>query len=211
VSIDWASLLREAEKKMVSAKLPPTWKPDKPGDILYGIVVDVQPNPWDKTVTSLIIRTPDGKELMTPRNQTLTSLIDRLQPQVGDAVVIRYDGEGVKKPGRNPPKIFSMYVKKLAEKPAEISEEEVEEMEREIETAGEVEEKFESQPEVELESAKSYVLREVLPIYGTVHKNKLDKLLRQKGYKVTSEDLLDVFGSEFTVDKYGYIQKRGEK
>jgi F0F1-type ATP synthase membrane subunit b/b' len=113
-----------------------------------------------------------------------------------------------------------MYVKRLSgepreasvEKPLEAVEEKVEEMESEIETAEEVEERgFEEQAEeleAELESAKNYLLNELLQIYGSIHRNKLDKLLVQKGYKVTSEDLLKAFGSELTISKHGYIQKR---
>jgi hypothetical protein len=217
--IDWDSILREAEREMARAKTP-VWMPLREGDALYGIVVDVRPNPWNMKVKALIIRTPDGKEFMTPRNQMLLSQIEYWQPQVGDAVVIRYDGESsIRKSGRSPAKLFSMYVKRLSGEPREVSvekplevEEKVEEMEAEIETAEESEERgFEEQAEeleAELESAKNYLLNELLQIYGSIHKNKLDKLLMQKGYKVTSEGLLKAFGSELAVSKHGYIQKR---
>jgi len=201
---DWSRFLEEAEKKKVSSRLPPTWRPEKPGDRLYGVVVDVRPNPWDKTATTLIIRTPDGREFMTPRNQVLLSLIDYWQPKVGAKILIEYEGEGVRKPGKNPPKNFSMYV----ENPGEARQEEVsvEEAEAEIVTAEEVEEA--EKPEKELDAAADYV-EECLRIYGALHQNKLEKLLQQKGFKVSVKDVLRL--GVFEADKYGYIRRREEK
>jgi len=205
-SIDWAKILEEAEKKKISGKLPPTWKPSSPGDKLYGVVVDVRPNPWDKTAVSLVIRIPSGKELMTPRNQTLLSLIEQCQPKVGDIVVITYEGEGVRKPGRNPPKIFSMYVKKSEELESQAvsGKTGAEEVEEKIVTAEEVEREFEK----ELDAAVDYV-EEALGIYGALHEKKLDKLLQQKGFRVSSKDILRL--GIFETDRYGYIRRKEEK
>jgi len=210
--IDWASILREAEKEMARAKTP-VWTPTREGDTLYGIVVDIRPNPWNMKVKALIIRTPDGKEFMTPRNQMLLNQIDYWEPRIGDAVVIRYDGESSsRQSGRKPAKLFSMYVKRLSGEPREVSVEKpleaVEEKVEEMEVEGQGFEEQAEELEAELESAKNYLLNELLQIYGSIHRNKLDKLLVQKGYKVTSEDLLKAFGSELTISKHGYIQKR---
>ena len=234
MSIDWESFRKEAERSMKTARLPPTWRPEREGDMLMGVIVDITPNPWDKTVKALIIRTPDGREYMTPRNQTLVSLIDYWKPEVGDLIAIRYDGLGVKKPGKNPPKIFSMYVKRLQERipapaPRPPTEEEVEEMEAAIETPETQEETEEiiraareamkpapapqpQTPEIpeDAEAAKEYVLKEVLPAMGgLIHQKKLDKLLQQKGFKATTQDLVSTFGGELVMDKYGYVKAAG--
>jgi hypothetical protein len=229
-NIDWEAFRKEAERSMKTARLPPTWRPEREGDMLMGVIVDIRPNPWDKTINTLIIRTPDGKEFMTPRNQTLVSLIDYWKPEIGDLIAIRYDGLGVKKPGKNPPKIFSMYVKRVQERipaPRPPAEEEVEEMEAAIETP-ETEEETEEiiraareamkpapapQPEIdveEVEVAKEYVLNEVLPAMGgLIHEKKLDKLLQQKGFKVTTRNIVSTFGGELIMDKYGYVKAAG--
>ena len=198
MSFDLDSFLREARQKAISGKLPPTWKPQNPGDELYGVIVEALPNPWDESTISYVVRTPGGEEYMTPRNQVLTSLLGRMNPEVGDLIYIRYEGVGKQKPGRNPPKIFAVYVKKKSGQPA-VQQPQPEELPP-VETAEQVEEKREApDPEV----IKKYVL--TLPsIYGNhIVKTKFESLLRAKGWNLTAEEVAMMIPEIVELTKYG--------
>jgi len=215
MSFDLDEFLKEARQKAVSGKLPPAWKPEKEGDELYGIIVDAMPNPWDPSTTSYIVRTPSGEEYMTPRNQVLVSLLSRMTPEVGDMIYIRYEGVGKQKPGRNPPKIFAVYVKKKSGQPAvqpstPSAQQQAEELPP-VETAEQVEaaeEKKEEKPDPEI--VKKYVL--TLPnIYGDhIVKQKFESLLKAKGWNLTAEEVAMMLPDVIELTKYG-VRIRGEQ
>jgi len=218
MSFDLDSFLKEARQKAVSGKLPPTWKPQNPGDELYGVIVDAIPNPWDESTISYIVRTPSGEEYMTPRNQVLTSLLGRMNPEVGDLIYIRYEGVGKQKPGRNPPKIFAVYVKKktgqpdvqpAAPPPAQPSQQ-PEELPP-VETAEQVERTEEKKEAPDPEVVKKYVL--TLPnIYGDhIVRTKFESLLRAKGWNLTAEEVAMMIPEVVELTKYGVKIKGAEQ
>jgi len=199
--------LKEARQKAVSGKLPATWKPSREGDELYGVIVDAMPNPWDQSTISYIVRTPSGEEYMTPRNQVLVNLLARMNPGVGDMIYIRYEGVGKQKPGRNPPKIFAVYVKKKTGQPAvqtpaspPVQQTKPEELPP-VETAEQVEEKREAQPDPEV--VKKYVL--TLPnIYGDhIVKHKFESLLKAKGWDLTANEVAMMIPDVVELTRYG--------
>ena len=208
MSVSFDEFLREARQKAISGKLPPTWKPAREGDELYGIIVDAIPNPWDETTISYIIRTPDGEEYMTPRNQVLSSLLARMSPEVGDMIYIRYEGVGKQKPGRNPPKIFAVYVRKAGRpgvqqpSPPPVQQPQPEELPP-VETAEEVEESKAEKEAPDPEVVKRYVL--TLPsIYGDhIVRSKFESLIRAKGWNLTAEEVAMMIPEVVELTKYG--------
>jgi len=209
VSMD--DFLREARERAVSGKLPPTWKPEKIGEELYGVIVDAIPNPWDQSTVSYIIRTPGGEEYMTPRNQVLSSLLSRMGPEVGDLIYIRYEGYGKQKPGRNPPKIFAVYVKKRSGQRAEQKVEAPQPQPQElppVETAEEAAEAA-APPMPDPEVLRKYVL--TLPnIYGDhIVRPKFENLLRSRGWSLTAEDAARILPDVIELTKYGVRIKSG--
>ena len=213
LDVDWEAFEKEAEEKAVSGRLPPTWKPQKEGDKLKGIVVEIIPNPWEPSERSYIIRTPNAEEYMTPRNKVLTSLLNRLNPEVGDLIYIRYDGLGKARPGRNPPKIFTVYVKKPGQpdvqpsgpppaQPSQLQQVKPEELPP-VESAEQIEEKPEEKKAADPEVIRKYVL--TLPnIYGNhIVKTKFENLLKAKGWNLTAKDVANMLPDVVELTKYG--------
>ena len=201
MSVDWESFRKRAREKGVSGRLPQTWKPAKEGEELVGVIVEAFPNPWDQSVTSYVIRTPNGEEYMTPRNQVLINLLSRFSPEVGDYIYIRYDGLGRSKPGRNPPKIFTVYVEKPGRQaelkpPAEPRAEEL----PPVQTAEEVrEERAAPDPE----ALKRYLM-ELKGLYGDyIERNKFELLLHRKGWEISAEEAAEILPDVVEVKKYG--------
>ncbi|MEM3951830.1 MAG: hypothetical protein QXP74_00235, partial [Nitrososphaerota archaeon] len=146
--MNFEEFLKEAREKAKVRRLAETWKPQNEGDELYGVVEDVFPSPWDPSVITCIVKTPEGRRYMLPRNKVLVTSLSEDPPNPGDLIYVRYEGEGRKKGGFKAPKLFAVYVKHVAE-PVEIptptttaKAEETQKVEEEVpkvETAGEIE------------------------------------------------------------------------
>jgi hypothetical protein len=182
--VDWDKFRERARAKAKSTSATPVWKPQKEGDELYGQVIYIVPNPWDESVNSYIVKTPDGQEFMTPRNEVLVMALKRANPGVGDLLYIRYEGISKPKPGRSPAKLFSVYVEKMEEpEPAEPATPPA------VETAEEVEEIEEAPPSEEDEKIRKY-LKTLATIYvAPLSWRMLQKHLEAKGIFMQPSEL----------------------
>jgi len=171
---EWDRFLERARANAKKTSIPPTWNPKNVADFIYGVVVDEVPNPWDSSITSYIIRTPDGQEYTTPRNAVLVAALKRNPPRIGSKIYICYVGTGKGKPGKNPPKIFEIYIEHPEQQvqPPEVS------------TAAKVAESEEKPPTGEArpdEKLEKY-LRSLATVYvGTVSWKMLQKHLEARG------------------------------
>lgn len=78
----------------------PAWKPDKEGAFIAGTVMSIFESEGDYGPSNaMVIRKRDGEEQTIYCSQTvLRNQFDRLKPQVGDLVAVKYVGE---KSGKN--------------------------------------------------------------------------------------------------------------
>ncbi|MEM2587929.1 MAG: hypothetical protein QXV23_06480 [Candidatus Bathyarchaeia archaeon] len=203
MSID--EFLKEAREKAKLRRLAETWKPEKEGEELYGVVEDVFPNPWDSTVMTCIVRTPDGRRYMLPRNKVLVSALTEDMPNVGDMVYVRYEGEGKKKGGFKAPKLFAVYVKHAAapvETPAEARAEEAE-MPK-VETAREVE-AVEEPAEKDAEKVREALSR-IAKKYGVYLTNlAFEKALKSEGIEMTADEVKSLLPEAIKTAKRGVM------
>lgn len=97
-----------------------------PGDTIEGEVVGLSATDFGGTAELtpvLTIRTADGDKDITASQAVLVARLAEQSPEIGDHITIRYDGEADKaRPGRSPAKLFTVTVKRGAEKKPEVPE-----------------------------------------------------------------------------------------
>lgn len=102
------------------------FKFNEPGDKIEGQVLGLSATTFGGTADPtpvLTIRTPDGDKDVTASQRVLINRLAEASPEVGDFVVIRYDGEADSaRPGKSPAKLFTVTVKRKAsaENPADV-------------------------------------------------------------------------------------------
>ncbi|MEM1532296.1 MAG: hypothetical protein QW599_05580 [Nitrososphaerota archaeon] len=209
--------LKEAREKSKVRRLAETWKPQNEGEELYGIVEDVFPNPWDSNVITCVVKTPEGKRYMLPRNKVLVSSLVEDPPNPGDLIYVRYEGEGRKKGGFKAPKLFAVYVKHVTESveiptpTATVKAEETQKMEEEmpkVETAREIEvseEREETGYNVEkIKEALQHIVKE----YGVYLTNvAFEKALKNMSIEMTVDELKKLLPDVVKTTKWGVMIK----
>jgi len=199
--------LAEAREKATTVteefkeKYPPVWKPEAPGEEIYGKVIDIYPNPWEPEEKAYVIETPSGSRYMLPRNRQLVNLLEEIKPQIGDLLYVRFDHYGKEKKGRSRPKIFAVYVKRAgapiqAKKPVEKK---VEEAPPPVKTAAEIEEK----PKIDPEFLRA-VVEEAKERYGnliTIY--RFEKHLRENGVELKAEEAAKILPDKIKLMRHG--------
>jgi len=133
-------MLEEANKT-VYTKYPPFWRPENPGDYIFGRIVRIEEreSKFGGTFPLLIIETEDGTEYAVFCNKiSLRNAIESLEPKEGDYILILYKGE------RGRMKLFGVSVRRSEEVEEELREEfrrHLEESEAKTEEKKEVEDK----------------------------------------------------------------------
>jgi hypothetical protein len=106
---DLARLRKERDEE------PTPWKPIEPGDELGGRVVDITDVPIkrdsDVLVPAVTVLAEDGDRYIYRLTQTIArrEFTDQ-HVQVGDVVLITYEGDTIPVPGRNAAKIIRVHV-----------------------------------------------------------------------------------------------------
>lgn len=87
-----------------------------PGDTIEGEVIGLSATDFGGTADPtpvLTIRTADGDKDLTASQTVLCNRLAEEAPEVGDTILVRYDGESDKaRPGRSPAKLFTVTVKR---------------------------------------------------------------------------------------------------
>jgi hypothetical protein len=87
-----------------------------PGDTIEGEVIGLSATDFGGTADPtpvLTIRTDQGDKDVTASQTVLVSRLAEQAPEVGDHIMIRYDGEAANaRPGRSPAKLFTVTVKR---------------------------------------------------------------------------------------------------
>lgn len=84
-----------------------TWKPEEKGDAIEGLLVDVEKGVGENNSTRYTIQeTKTGENFGVWGSAILDSRMKGIA--VGMEVKITYQGLGDKKPGKNPPKLFTV-------------------------------------------------------------------------------------------------------
>jgi len=98
------------------------FKFNAPGDQIEGEVIGLSATTFGGTADPtpvLTIRTAGGDKDVTASQRVLISRLAEAAPEVGDYVVIRYDGEADNaRPGKSPAKLFTVTVKRRQTDPA---------------------------------------------------------------------------------------------
>jgi len=213
--VSFEEFLKEAREKAKVRRFVETWKPQNEGDELYGVVEDVFPR-WNPNVITCIVKTPENKRYMLPRNKVLVSFLAEDPPKPGDLIYVRYEGEGRKKEGFKAPKLFAVYVKHVTE-PVEIptptatvKAEEMPKTEEEVpkvETAGEIEVHEEREAEHDVEKIKE-ALRRIVKEYGVYLANvAFEKALKSMGIEMTVDELKKLMPDTIKTTKWGVMIK----
>lgn len=100
----------------------PSWKPEAVDDFVHGTVIDVntvhfeEQKRGNKVVSEakdrrvMTLEQEDGERVAVWESAALIDLFDQVTNGEVSSVFIRYDGLGKKKPGMNPPKLFTVAV-----------------------------------------------------------------------------------------------------
>lgn len=96
------------------------WKPEKEGDTLQGVVIDIEKNQYGN---SYVITTEDGEEFKTPAHKILQKLMEDIKK--GQVVKIEFKEEKDTNKG-NPLQIYKVFVWENEEK--KVNQEKVEEL-----------------------------------------------------------------------------------
>jgi len=84
------------------------WKPENKGDQIIGLLVDIQTGVGENNSTLYTVQTKDtGENLGVWGSAVLDSRMKGIG--VGQEVKITYQGLGDKKPGKNPPKLWTVH------------------------------------------------------------------------------------------------------
>jgi len=105
--------------KQMGGGYAPTWKPETPGEALHGTVTagirDVEFKQGRKTVQRRVmeVTSMSGEQRFAVwESAALGELFDNIagggDASIGAEVYLRFDGLGKKKPGQNPPKLFTV-------------------------------------------------------------------------------------------------------
>lgn len=108
---------KKTEEQSIREEHPNAWIALEEGDTLEGTVTAVK-RAWSDAKNNgtgdgwyplLMVETSDGTELGFHAFTTVTynEVIDQ-RPRPGEKIVVTYKGEGRKKEGKNPPKIYSV-------------------------------------------------------------------------------------------------------
>ena len=97
----------------------PTWKPEDHGKLLHGKVTggvrEVEMTIGRKKTTRRcmeVTQKKSGERYTLWESAALVDLFDQIaETGEGPEVFVRYDGVGKKKPGQNPPKLFTVAIK----------------------------------------------------------------------------------------------------
>lgn len=97
----------------------PTWKPEEHGKLLHGKVTgsvrEVEMTIGKKKTTRRcmeVTQKKSGVRLTLWESAALVELFDTIsETGEGPEVYVRFDGYGKKKPGQNPPKLFTVAIK----------------------------------------------------------------------------------------------------
>jgi len=106
--------------EQVGAGYAPTWKPEEHGKLVHGKVTggvrEVEMTIGRKKTNRRcmeVTQKKSGKRLTLWESAALVDLFDQIaESGEGPEVFVRFDGYGKKKPGQNPPKLFTVAVKK---------------------------------------------------------------------------------------------------
>lgn len=104
--------------KQMGGGYAPTWTPEDIGDTIHGIVSalpkDLTLNKGkrnENTTRVMEVTTMEGDRFAVWDSAVLSDLFDEVNVQgEGIEIFIQYDGLGKKKPGQNPPKLFTVAI-----------------------------------------------------------------------------------------------------
>ena len=106
--------------EQVGGGYAPTWKPEEHGKLVHGKVTggvrEVEMTIGRKKTNRRcmeVTQKKSGERLTLWESAALVDLFDQIaETGEGPEVFVRFDGYGKKKPGQNPPKLFTVAVKK---------------------------------------------------------------------------------------------------
>lgn len=107
--------------KQMGGGYAPTWTPVEIGDSIHGVVSDLpkeltlNKGTKKENVTRVMeVTDMEGERFAVWDSAVLASLFDEIEglddAAIGVEIYIKYDGLGKKKPGQNPPKLFTVAI-----------------------------------------------------------------------------------------------------
>lgn len=94
--------------KEAPSSLTPTANWTTPGEFIEGEYRGMQEEVGPNASRLYNFLMPDGQYVAVWGGTVLDNRMDQMQPPIGSIVKIVYVGDGAKKPGQNPPRIFAL-------------------------------------------------------------------------------------------------------
>lgn len=176
-------LKEELNKRLKKGSFPIYWTPKVKGEELIGEIVSVRQSSWDEKIKVYEIRTLNGEEYNTPNNVILNRLLEKLGPEEGDYILIRYEGMITTTHGKKA-KDFSASV---------LQREEIEEIMQKKPV-----EKEESKPKIEsikISKETKEFIDELFDFYTDgIPEQQFKKYLEKRGIRVPLNDIISEYG-----------------